>query len=162
MTLIITADQQAVLTAVFKDANGGTLVPDLSDPHAPQPLWLEDSKGTIIVITPAEDQLTCVVVGIAPGTATVTCKDRGTDKQVTETVVVREGGIASIAISAGTPVKRESIDDKPTLKPASHDSLLGQFGSGVLDTSTHDPLIDLPHDDLQPPPVPPPPPPSIP
>lgn len=149
MTLIITADQQAILTAVFKDASGGAYTPNLADPHAPQPLWSEDSKGTVIVISPSDDQLTCLVVGIAPGTAQVMCKDRGTDKQATETVVVREGGVQQIAISAGTP-------ERQTSKAA--DKSVGEFsphlGGVVFDepikSKPAEPVIPPPPEDLPP------------
>ncbi len=114
MTLILTADQQSTLTAVFKDANGVDMAPDLTDPHAPQPLWTEDSKQTVVMLLPSDDKLSCEVIAIAPGTANVTVTDGGTNKQVTENVIVRERGIHSVTISAATPVKQgEALPPQP-------------------------------------------------
>lgn len=108
MTLILTADQQSTLTATFKDVTGVDLAPDLSNPHAPQPIWTEDSKQTVIMLLPSADKLSCEVIAIAPGTANVTVTDGGTNKQATEQVIVKENGIHSIAISSATPVRQAS------------------------------------------------------
>lgn len=117
MTLSLTTDQQSTLTAVFKDANGGVIEPDLNHPLAPRPMWTEDTKGTIVVLFPSEDERTCVVVGVAPGTAAVTLTDRGTGKQVAETVVVSAGGVAHLLITASTP-QRQALPEFAQPAPA--------------------------------------------
>ena len=139
MTLSLTTDQQSTLTGTFKDANGGVIEPDLTNPLAPQPRWTEDSKGAIVALFPAEDERTCIVVGVAPGTATVTCEDRGTGKKSVETVIVSAGGVVHIVITATAPERRalEPAPAKQELPPPPPTA-------GQVDTSASNPAAPKP------------------
>lgn len=102
MALTLTDSQQATLSIGFTDKRGNA---------APQPpgtlAWFVDNPA-VLSITPAADNLTCLVAAAGPlGSATVTVKladaDGATTAAGTLDVNVTGGSATNIAVTAGPP-----------------------------------------------------------
>ena len=64
--------------------------------------WSSDDNGAVVTITPSADTLSCVFAAVAPGTANISVTD-GTLSD-TDVIVVTAGPVASLVLTAGTPV----------------------------------------------------------
>ena len=89
------SDSEAVTYVVSPEDSKGVAVADTLT-------WSSDDGGAVVTLTPSADTLSCVFAAVAPGTANISVTD-GTLSD-TDVIVVTAGPVASLVLTAGTPV----------------------------------------------------------